>query len=222
MVLTPANDAFGEALLAHHDGRADGRELLLEVKDGPTMPAMHPSAFFLGPEEWQPWERDFLANVRGPVLDLGCGAGRHALHLQERGVDVTGIDVSPGAVEVCRRRGLRDARLHDLRAPPDDKRWQTVLMMCGNFGLAGGWDETRELLMGLHKACAVDAVLIADAADGPLVRLRLRFGDVTTPWWDLLNLSPSDVEPLIEGTGWTLDEHIVAGREHALRLRSGR
>ncbi len=219
MTLAPSNDAFGEALLAHLEGRTDGRELLLEVKDGPTIPAMRPSAFFLEPEHWQHWERDLLVNVQGPVLDLGCGAGRHAIHLQERGVDVTGIDVSPGAVEVCRRRGLRDVRLHDLRMPPDDKSWQTVLMLCGNFGLAGGWDETRDLLARLHLVCGTDAILVADAADGPLVRLRLRFGDVATPWWDLLNLPPPDVAPLIEGTGWMLEEHVVDGSAHAMRLR---
>ena len=221
VTLAPSSDAFGAALLAHHEGRAEGRELLLEGRGQRDDARIASVRVLPRAEDWQPWEREFLANIRGPVLDLGCGAGRHAINIQQRGIDVTGIDVSPGAVEVCRKRGLRDVRLQDLRVPPDDKSWQTVLMMCGNFGLACGWDETRVLLQRLHQVCAADAVLIADAVDGPLVRLRLHFGDVETPWWDLLNLPPSEVEPLIEGTGWTLEEHIVDGLQHAMRLRNG-
>jgi len=38
-----------------------------------------------------------LAHVRGRVLDVGCGPGQHLLWLQERGFQVTGIDISPGA-----------------------------------------------------------------------------------------------------------------------------
>jgi len=39
----------------------------------------------------------------GPVADLGCGPGRIAGHLAELGLDVSGIDLSPGMVEVARR-----------------------------------------------------------------------------------------------------------------------
>ena len=52
--------------------------------------------------------------VRGRVLDLGCGAGRVGLHLQSRGHDVVGIDVSPLAVEIAGQRGLADVRLGTL------------------------------------------------------------------------------------------------------------
>jgi len=39
----------------------------------------------------------------GPVADLGCGPGRITGHLAELGLDVSGIDLSPGMVEVARR-----------------------------------------------------------------------------------------------------------------------
>lgn len=44
------------------------------------------------------------------VLDLGCGLGRHLLLLAAEGFETYGIDVSPTAVETCRRR-LREAGL---------------------------------------------------------------------------------------------------------------
>jgi SAM-dependent methyltransferase len=54
---------------------------------------------------------DELANVvtpPGPVADLGCGPGAHALALARRGYDVVGVDGSPRMVEVARTRAARD------------------------------------------------------------------------------------------------------------------
>ncbi|WP_405058818.1 class I SAM-dependent methyltransferase [Kribbella sp. NBC_01505] len=38
----------------------------------------------------------------GPIADLGCGTGRVTSHLAQDGLDVFGIDLSPGMVEVAR------------------------------------------------------------------------------------------------------------------------
>ena len=69
--------------------------------------------------------------VRGRVLDVGCGAGRVCLHLQERGLDVVGIDISPGAVEVCRRRGVRDVRVCPIEEVCDESSasFNTIVML---------------------------------------------------------------------------------------------
>src|SRR5262245_31998158 len=134
-MLRDHEDAFGRALADHHAGRR-GPELMLEVDDGTSIPALPPAWFFQAEDAWAAAERRALAAVAiGPVLDLGCGAGRHALHLQRRGYAVTALDASPGAVAVCRARGVGDARLGDLTDPPRDRRWGTVLLMCGNLGL---------------------------------------------------------------------------------------
>ena len=75
----------------------------LETGDGQVEPAMHPAWFFRTHDEWDWWERELLEAVTaGPVLDLGAGAGRASLWFQERGLDVTAIDSSPGAVDVSR------------------------------------------------------------------------------------------------------------------------
>lgn len=54
------------------------------------------------------WRRvDPLFKPGDFVLDLGCGTGVDALHLQARGVSVYGFDSSPQMVEVARRRGVQ-------------------------------------------------------------------------------------------------------------------
>ena len=90
----------------------------------------------------------------GTVLDLGCGAGRTALYFQDRGLEITAVDSSPGAVESCRLRGVRDVRLGDLNDPPVDREWATVLLLCGNLGLGGSWDGNRKLLARLAEISA--------------------------------------------------------------------
>ena len=84
---------------------------IVERDDGFISPSTFgPVAYFTPLRRWPKTERQAIRIARGRVLDVGCGAGRVGLHLQERGHDVVGIDLSPLAVEVSRRRGVRDAR----------------------------------------------------------------------------------------------------------------
>ena len=58
----------------------------------------------------------------GPVADLGCGPGAHALALARRGYDVAGVDGSPRMVAVARARAALDEagatfEVHDVGAP---------------------------------------------------------------------------------------------------------
>ncbi len=93
---------------------------------------------------WPAHNRRAMRFVRGRVLDVGCGAGRVCLHLQERGLDVVGIDISPGAVEVCRRRGVLDARvcrIEDVDATLG--MFDTIVMLGNNFGLFASKTKAR-------------------------------------------------------------------------------
>ena len=110
-----------------------------------------PSDYFAPYREWPRTEKRALRFVRGRVLDVGCGAGRVALVLQEKGLEVVAIDESPLAVEVARRRGVRDARPLGL-ADVDESLgpFDTVLIVRNNVGLAGTGDAGRRLLRRLH------------------------------------------------------------------------
>ena len=43
------------------------------------------------------------ADGGGVILDAGCGAGRMSRHLADRGVDVVGVDLSPGMIAIAQR-----------------------------------------------------------------------------------------------------------------------
>jgi SAM-dependent methyltransferase len=215
-------DAWGAALLDYFHGKVIP-QLILEVDDGKTVPAVHPEWFFRGYDQWDWWDRELLPLVEaGPVLDLGAGAGRAALYLQGLGYQVTAVESSRGAAEVCRLRGVRDVRLADLNDPPADRRWQTVLLLCGNLGLGGSWDGNRRLLSKLSACTAPGALLFGDSVNyegRAEIGLRIRYGEMVTPWWRQRNVAAREIPALVHETGWHIERHVQDGTDHAVVLR---
>ncbi len=188
-----------------------------------------PTAHYLdGPADWQPYDRRAVDRVRGEVLDIGVGAGRIALLLQDRGVPVTGLDVSPGALAICRRRGVRDL-VHatvDEHAATGDRRYDTFLLLGNNLGLIEGRARAPEFLAALAALARPGAEIIAQGTDpygttdpvqtsyhegnrrrgrlGGQLRLRLRYRELATHWFDYLMCSPEELAGLVHGTAWQL------------------
>lgn len=78
-----------------------------------------------------------LQRVDGPVLDVGCGPGRHVLALAHAGMVALGIDISPPAIELARRRGAPVLRRSIFDRVPGAGRWGTALLLDGNLGIGG-------------------------------------------------------------------------------------
>ena len=148
-VLTADEDAFGQAL---SDLLAGGRVIeVVERDDGCVFTG--DVSYYVAPfRSWWPQERRAMRFVRGRVLDLGCGAGRVSLHLQDRGFEVVAIDVSPLAVEVARQRGDVDARVGTLdTALESGERFDTTVLLGNNLGLLAGERQGRQLLRKLAR-----------------------------------------------------------------------
>jgi SAM-dependent methyltransferase len=224
-------DAFGRALLDHLEGHLASE--IVERSDGYIDVSAPAGSYFAPIAVWRGHDRRAAELARGRVLDIGCGAGRFALHLQERGHDVVGIDISPLAIEVCRRRGLRDARILSITAVTRQLgTFDTVLMMGNNFGLFGSPARAKRLLRRFHRMTAPDARIIAETLDPSRtedpahidyqasnrrrgraqgqIRIRVRYKRYTTPWFDYLFVSPDELAAIVHGTGWGVSELIMS------------
>jgi SAM-dependent methyltransferase len=202
---------------------------IVERDDGMIAPSGGPSAYFTDPSNWSTHELEALKHVRGRVLDIGCGAGRVALFLQGQGHEVVGIDLSPGAVEVSKRRGVLDVRQMSItQIGPKLGPFDTIVMFGNNFGLFANEKRARWLLRRFHRLTREDGRIIVETLDpyqtedeshlayhrrnrtrgrmGGQVRIRARYKTFCTPWFDYLLVSKEEMEGLLEGTGWRLDE----------------
>ncbi len=182
-------------------------------------------------EEWDESEKNALKHVNGRVLDIGCGAGRVAVHLQKQGYEVTGVDISPGAVEASRINGLKDARIMSAdNLEFGDERFDTVLLFGNNFGVLGFEDKTVDMLTRLHQYTTEDALILAQSVDAErsenpvhlayhrrnkehgrppgLVRIRVTYKGLADNWLELWLASPEEMTRCAERAGWQFREKI--------------
>ena len=217
-------DAFGRALLDWAEERGPG-DSVVERDDGFVSIERGGSFYGSALRRWEPHERGGIRFARGRVLDVGCGAGRVALHLQSRGLDVVGIDVSPLAVEAARSRGVRDARVLALEDVDGSiGEFDTIVLYGNNLGLLSSRTKARRLLRRLHGVTTARGRILAGSMDvtstddpehlayqernvrrGRLpgqIRLRVRYRRLVGPWLDWLFVSKAELEEIVQGTGW--------------------
>ncbi len=234
MRLTAEQDAFGRMLYDAHHGadEADCYELI-EREDG-WLDISGGAAFYTGTFGGTREERRVLKEIRGRVLDIGCGAGRVALALQQRHHDVLGIDISPLAIKTARLRGLKRARVMSItRVDRSLGSFDTLVMFGNNFGLMANPRRARWLLRRFKRLTPADGRIIAQSLDvyatsepGHLryqrqnrrrgrmsgqIRLRIRYRDLATPFFDYLMVSKSEMEQILDGTGWRLTRTLDTG-----------
>ena len=166
MILDEREDAYGAAIRDHHAGEETVE--IIERDDGWIGISAGTDLYFSEYDAWSDSERAAVARAEGRVLDVGCGAGRHALYLQKRGHEVVGIDVSPGTVEVSRDRGV-DARPLDVAEVRelDAEPFETVVMFGNNFGLVGTRATAPRVLGGLAAVTTDDARSVRDRRPEP-------------------------------------------------------
>lgn len=234
-------DAYGQQLLAQYMSGNVTSEII-EREDGFIATGSDPGMYFREYKQWSPKEREAIKSARGRVLDIGCGAGRISLYLQEKGFDVMGIDNSPGAIKVCKLRGLKKAIVRPIaevdKFKPDS--FDTIIMFGNNFGLFGSFKRARTILKKLDRITSDEARIIAATLNpyktsdknhleyhklnkkrgrmGGQIRMRVRFNRAIGEWFDYLFVSPEELEDILSNTDWEVEKFIAEEEANYIAL----
>ena len=237
-------DAFGELLLAvMQHGERPGTVFEVVERDDGHVRANDASRYVMS--SWGVLDDWIHARARGRVLDVGCGAGRNALVLQSAGMDVVGLDISPGAVRVARARGLEQVVEGTIDHADVAGPFDTIVLAGNNLGLLSSRDRAPVVLQRLAQLSAPGGQILATAVGrepgaaasledaeyeqrnrdrGRLrwqVTMRSRYGRLATPWFDYLFLTVDELATLVEGTGWLIADTQPQGSGYAVQLRRG-
>ncbi len=109
-------------------------------------------------------EKKALQLAKGKILDVGCGAGSHALYLQHKGFNVTAIDISENAIKACQLRGIQNARAQHLLDIENDK-FDTILLLMNGTGIFGTLAETSKYLQKLKSLLNPNGQILIDSSD---------------------------------------------------------
>ena len=222
------DDAFGQMIWAYYKGNEVFE--VWERSDGYITVDL-PKTYFSENEDWALHQKRAMKFVKGRVLDIGCGVGKHSLYLQKKGFDVLGIDNSRLAVKVCKLRGLKKTKVMPIEDVNfKSNSFNTILMMGNNFSLFGGFKKARRLLNRFHRMTAENALIIAETrdpykTDNPAyleyykfnkrkgrmsgqLRGRVRFEKYVSKWFDWLMVSKEEMKEILSETEWKAKEFI--------------
>jgi 2-polyprenyl-3-methyl-5-hydroxy-6-metoxy-1,4-benzoquinol methylase len=155
-------DLFGKAILDYqiHNSPED---LITETSISEA-DEMSVAYLFRSYAEMPKLEQKALQLAKGKVLDVGCGAGSHSLFLQEQGFDVTSIDISTNAIEACRLRGVKNARVQNVLEIENEK-FDTIILLMNGTGIFGTLKETSKYLQKLKSLLNPNGQILIDSSD---------------------------------------------------------
>jgi len=155
-------DLFGKAILDYQTNtspedivtetnitEADEMEVAYLFRDFNSMPKIEQTALQL---------------AKGKILDVGCGAGSHSLYLQEKGLEVTAIDISSNAIKACELRGIKMARVQNV-LDIENEKFDTILLLMNGTGIFGSLNNTADYLQKLKSLLAPNGQILIDSSD---------------------------------------------------------
>ena len=217
-----AMEPYGQSLLDFFNGDISTK-VVVHRDDGlaEDLPA---SVFFRKPSDFSPLEQTAMTLCRGYVLDIGAGTGRHSLALQDRGIRVLAIDVSPQAIEIMSKRGVKECQhvdVFEFHKEPFD----TLLMMRHGIGIVEDLSGLDRFLRHAHRLLKPDGQIVFDSLDVRCTdvprhlayqegnrqagryfgqfRLRFEYKGHTGPLFGWLHVDPETLRDHAERTGWS-------------------
>lgn len=156
-------DPMGAAILDYQKhGRAGRLHVLSSMFEDDEMPVAH---LFRKKEEMPRLELRALSLAKGRILDVGAGAGCHALSLQNDGMTVKTIDISPLSCEAMKLRGISDVECIDIFDQAFHGDYDTILLLMNGTGIAGKISNLPNLLCRLKELMNENAQILIDSSD---------------------------------------------------------
>jgi SAM-dependent methyltransferase len=218
-------DVFGQALYSYWQGDKS-TPYLIRREDGYVSKSSLKEYF----ATWlEPMEEAVTHHIKGKILDIGCGAGRHLLYFQNQGLDILGIDRSPLAIQVCKESGAQRAEVMDIfEHNLSPYSFDTILLFGHNIGIGGTLEGAKILLAELRQLICSKGRLLLSTSDISRtnrdvhlhyhhqknvtggypgeIRIRIEYKDLISDWFDWLHLEPEVLKSIAEAAGWELQE----------------
>ncbi len=208
------NDVLGQALYDYYKKAARGK-LWIHNKYGPKEEMPVP-IYFRGATDMPERELIALQNCKGKVLDIGAGAGSHALLLQEKGIDVTALEISPKAAEVMKLRGVAAIVEQDI-FELEIAGFDTLLLLMNGIGLTENISMLKEFFQHAKKLLNTGGQLIFDSSDvaylydGKFQKMENYYGEIMyqyeykkqkTDWFNWLYIDKKKLIKIAGEEGW--------------------
>ena len=154
-------DVYGKAIIDYFMGEKSKIITYSTVGGKDELPVAH---LFRSYEKMPEIEKIALDITKGQVLDLGCGAGSHSLYLQEKNHLVKAVDISEGAIKICKKRGLKNAvamNLWDLKS----EKFDTILSLMNGAGICGSLGMVPSFMAHLKSLLNPNGQVLIDSSD---------------------------------------------------------
>jgi len=154
-------DLFGQALLDFQKGKfTEDIITSTNISDDDSLPITYLFRTF---KEMPKLEQKALKLAKGKILDVGCGAGSHSLYFQEKGFQVKSIDVSKGAIEVCKLRGLKCVEVKNIL--DETETFDTILLLMNGTGIFQELSQVSKYLTHLKSLLNPNGQILIDSSD---------------------------------------------------------
>ncbi len=171
-------DLFGQALLDFYNGQhTENLITSTNISDEDELPLPY---LFRNFKAMPTIEKTALKLCKGSILDVGCGAGSHSLYLQNTGFIVKAIDVSKGAVEVAKMRGITHVKCLDVLI--EIETFDTILLLMNGTGIFQELNKVAHYLSHLKSLLKPGGQILIDSSD-----IKYMYEDDDGGYWMDLN-----------------------------------
>ena len=154
-------DPMGRAIAEYYKtGKAERLRVFSPMFEEDELPL---PTLFRSYDEMPEIEQKALNLAKGKTLDVGAGSGCHSLVLQDRGIDITAIDISPYSVETMKERGVKKVFEQDFFTLKG--QYDTILMLMNGIGIMGTLERMSVFFKLLDRILAPRGQVLCDSSD---------------------------------------------------------